>query len=214
MPSMYVEPQTQRKVSLLKCKDDLEIGQFIEGFVNMVRCEPNDDTKDDMLDFLANVGRAAQNDPWPVARSFANTILHEVGQNNLGWNHQARINVKKVELIAIAKSEHQEDDKNKNACRLFNKGPKLCKHQSSHGPDKLHCCAFCLVTYDAQLSHRMMECTKRGNSLSNSRHNRYDRDYHDSYDKPNRGGYRRNKEESSDSQSKNYYHKGKVGQQS
>ena len=145
--------------------DQLNITQFVQGFVKNVLEEPSETNRERMLHYLADLMEDASDFSWANAKASHAVLLCEMERGSVSWSDTSRID----RIRRAHAQKHNPPTKNwaKNSevgkrpwyCKSYQQG--LCQHSKDHesnGKVHKHICSHCLNS-GRFMSHPEKDCT-------------------------------------------------------
>ena len=144
--------------------DQLNITQFVQGFVRNVLEEPSEMNRERMLHYLSDLMEDAGDFSWANAKASHAVLLCEMERGSVSWSDTSRID----RIRRAHAQKHNPPTKNwaKNSefsrkpwyCKLYQQG--LCQHPKDHesnGKVHKHICSHCLNS-GRFMSHPEKDC--------------------------------------------------------
>ena len=126
--------------------DALSMSQWVSGFAQIIRDESNQKTRDNMLDYLADLMEDSHDFGWSSAKGSHAVLLCKM-ENKINWSETQKIDrVRQVHAQRSSHNYHAKSKASKNpiTCKFFQKGS--CHQKTDHeinGQMYLHVCQNC-----------------------------------------------------------------------
>ena len=127
--------------------DALSMSQWVSGFAQIIRDESNQKTRDNMLDYLADLMEDSHDFGWSSAKGSHAVLLCKMEENKIDWSETQKIDrVRRVHAQRSSHNYHAKSKASKNpiTCKFFQKGS--CHQKTDHeinGQMYLHVCQNC-----------------------------------------------------------------------
>ena len=144
--------------------DSLSISQWVSGFATIIHDEKNLQTKQNMLECLAELMEDSHDFGWSAAKGAHAVLLCKMEEGRVNWGDTHKIDrirrahAQKVQNFSSQKRMQSKD--NPTPCRYFQKS--TCSHKTDHetnGHTYLHVCSNCFAT-GKKYPHASKDCRK------------------------------------------------------
>ena len=127
--------------------DALSMSQWVAGFAQIIREESDQNTRDNMLDYLSDLMEDSHDFGWQAAKGSHAVLLCKMEEAKITWDDTHKID--RVRRVHAQRAPHQSHRKVENKdrslpCRFYQKGS--CSHRGDHetgGTLYLHICNLC-----------------------------------------------------------------------
>ena len=148
--------------------DSLSISQWVSGFATIIRDEANEQVRDKMLEYLADIMEDSHDFGWASAKASHAVLLCKMEEGKINWWQTDKIDrVRRVHAQKICQQSNMSGRRQSlpkiMPCRYFQKGQ--CSHKSDHetnGQAYRHVCSFCFSQGKSN-PHALKDC-RRSNS--------------------------------------------------
>ena len=144
--------------------DSLSMSQWVSGFSTIIREESNIETKNLMLEYLADLMEDSHDFGWQSAKGAHAVLLCKMEENKVNWDETAKIDrIRRVHAQKIHSDTRKKSVSKEKPipCRFYQKG--TCGQSQDHennGQKYLHVCSSCFSAGKSH-AHPQKEC-KRG----------------------------------------------------
>ena len=145
--------------------DQLNLTQFVNGFVRGVLDEKSQNVREKMLSYLCDLMEDANDFSWASAKASHAVLLCEMERGTLEWSNTDRIDrIRRAHAQRHSISSKQNWVRNQDFqrkpwfCKSYQTG--TCTHNADHdlnGKTQRHICAYCL-TQGRNMTHPEKDC--------------------------------------------------------
>ena len=149
--------------------DALSLSQWVAGFSQIIREEPNNDTRNQMLDYLTDLMEDSHDFGWQAAKGSHAVLLCRMEDGKITWDETSKIDRVRRAHAQRLTSGHPQNVQSKKGerkdraipCKFFQKDS--CSHTKDHetnGQLYLHVCSIC-HSQGKSLTHTSSTCRNR-----------------------------------------------------
>ena len=144
--------------------DGLSWCQWMAGFVTIVREESDLDTKNAMLEYLADLMEDAHDFSWASAKGSYAVLLCKMEEGKLQWSDTLKIDrIRRAHAQRFTQQNHTENSEKKTdskgmLCKFYQKG--TCQHKMDHESGSnfyKHICSVC-ASQGKEYRHAAKDC--------------------------------------------------------